>query len=84
MDRRQIIQAWKDPEYRARLTAEERSKLPDSPSGSSLTELSPEELGQIVGGIKEPIDIASTGCTGPVRQTCGIVLCDIKSVPVDA
>jgi mersacidin/lichenicidin family type 2 lantibiotic len=45
-----IIQAWKDPEFRASLSAEERAMLPESPVGRSLTELEPEELASAVGG----------------------------------
>jgi mersacidin/lichenicidin family type 2 lantibiotic len=79
----QIIRAWKDPEFRARLSPEERSALPDSPSGKPLTEFDDEALNDIVGGriVNNTLDTktigASTGCTGPVRATCGIVVCPI-------
>jgi mersacidin/lichenicidin family type 2 lantibiotic len=75
VDTPSIIRAWKDPEYRARLSTEQRASLPESPSGSPLTELGEEELRDITGG--RPILEGSTGCTGPVRETCGIVLCPI-------
>lgn len=74
-----IVRAWKDPEFRARLSAEERAALPDSPSGKPLTELGEEALHQIIGGLlidKTTIG-GSTGCTGPVRATCGIVMCPV-------
>lgn len=78
----QIIRAWKDPEFRARLSSEERAALPDSPSGRPLTELDDEALNDIVGGLVNKTFAtktigASTGCTGPVRATCGIVVCPI-------
>lgn len=74
-----IIRAWKDPEFRARLSTEERAALPDSPSGKPLTELDDEALHQIIGGrlLDKTTIGASTGCTGPVRATCGIVMCPL-------
>lgn len=46
-----IVRAWKDPEYRKGLTAEQRSELPENPSGRSLTELDESELSEIAGGL---------------------------------
>ena len=37
-----IIRAWKDPSYRASLTHEEKSRLPENPAG--LVELTDEQL----------------------------------------
>ena len=80
MDTQLIIRAWKDPEFRARLSAEQRASLPDSPSGKPVTELDEEALRDIVGG-RVPVEIGpSTGCTGPVRATCGIVMCPIREL----
>ncbi|MBN1207222.1 MAG: mersacidin/lichenicidin family type 2 lantibiotic [Myxococcaceae bacterium] len=80
MDTDLIIRAWKDPEFRARLSTEQRASLPDSPSGKPMTELDEGELSDIIGGLK-PVEIGgSTGCTGPVRKTCGIVICPIKEL----
>jgi mersacidin/lichenicidin family type 2 lantibiotic len=77
MDSNLIIRAWKDPEFRARLSAKERASLPDSPSGKPMTELDDSDLQEITGGLvpKDKEIGPSTGCTGPVRATCGIVLC---------
>jgi mersacidin/lichenicidin family type 2 lantibiotic len=74
-----IVRAWKDPEFRKSLTAAQREALPDSPSGQSMSELSEAELLGITGGrlVKDGTLGPATGCTGPVRQTCGIVLCKI-------
>lgn len=74
-----IVRAWKDPEFRARLSAEERASLPDSPSGRPLTELDEEALHEIIGGLRTDNKTigGNTGCTGPVRATCGIVVCPV-------
>jgi mersacidin/lichenicidin family type 2 lantibiotic len=74
-----IIRAWKDPEFRKSLTDAQREALPESPSGRSMGELSEAELLGITGGrlIKDGTLGPSTGCTGPIRPTCGIVLCKI-------
>jgi mersacidin/lichenicidin family type 2 lantibiotic len=42
MTHRDIIRAWKDPEYRSRLSKAEREQLPAHPSG--LMELSDDDL----------------------------------------
>jgi mersacidin/lichenicidin family type 2 lantibiotic len=70
-----IIRAWKDPEFRARLTSEQRASLPECPSGSPLTELGEEALRDITGG--RLILEGNTGCIGRVPPTCGIVMCPI-------
>ncbi len=43
-----IINAWKDPEYRLSLSEAERMQLPEHPAG--LIELTDVELGDIQGG----------------------------------
>jgi mersacidin/lichenicidin family type 2 lantibiotic len=48
MLRDKIIRAWKDPGYRANLSEEELSALPDHPAGA--IELTDEELDEAVGG----------------------------------
>lgn len=50
MNKHMIVRAWKDPGYRASLSAEQRESLPENPSGQSLTELDDAELGEAVGG----------------------------------
>jgi mersacidin/lichenicidin family type 2 lantibiotic len=50
MKRETIVRAWKDPEFRASLTAEERSVLPECPAGTAFTELEEGELADAVGG----------------------------------
>lgn len=38
MNRKSIIRAWKDPEYRASLSEAERAALPENPAGEALTD----------------------------------------------
>ncbi|MFL5355888.1 mersacidin/lichenicidin family type 2 lantibiotic [Archangium sp.] len=76
MKKELIIRAWKDPAFRASLSADERASLPESPSGRALTELDESELNGIIGGRAAALEPA-TGCTGPVRETCGIINCTI-------
>ncbi|WP_257459122.1 mersacidin/lichenicidin family type 2 lantibiotic [Archangium lipolyticum] len=76
MKKELIVRAWKDPAFRASLSAEERAILPESPCGKALTDLDEGELLGIIGGRsveQEP----STGCVGPVKQTCGIINCTL-------
>jgi len=75
MKKEMIVRAWKDPEFRASLTSEERAALPESPSGRSMTELDEAELMGIVGGRLAALE-PSTGCTDGV-PTCGIVNCSL-------
>jgi mersacidin/lichenicidin family type 2 lantibiotic len=46
-----IIRAWKDPEFRASLTSEQRAALPELPSGKPMTELDEGDLSDVVGGV---------------------------------
>ena len=43
-----IIRAWKDPEYRLNLSAEDQALLPENPAGA--IELTDDELDMAVGG----------------------------------
>ena len=51
MNPKTIIRAWKDPEFRAHLTSEERRALPDNPSGQPMTELGEDAMGDVMGGV---------------------------------
>jgi mersacidin/lichenicidin family type 2 lantibiotic len=62
MDKAMIVQAWKNPEYRASLPLEQRAALPENPSGRPLTDLEEADLDGAVGGI-------------PVRATHPNVCC---------
>jgi len=54
MKKELIIRAWKDPEFRARLSSEDREALPESPAGHSLAELDESHLADVVGGYIGP------------------------------
>jgi mersacidin/lichenicidin family type 2 lantibiotic len=77
MKREMVIRFWKDPEFRASLTAEQRGSLPENPSGRPMTELGEGELGDIVGG-RTLAEVPSTGCVDFVQPTCGFILCPIS------
>lgn len=49
-----IVRAWKDAEFRARLSAEDRAALPECPAGKPLTELDEGHLAAVVGGFIGP------------------------------
>ena len=51
MNAEAIIRAWKDPAYRASLSAEQRAEVPENPSGTPVTELDDSELGDVNGGL---------------------------------
>jgi mersacidin/lichenicidin family type 2 lantibiotic len=73
MKRETIVRAWKDPEFRASLTPEERSSLPDCPAGTAFTELDESALEEAVGGALFAYDVTD-GCicsewTRPTKTT---------------
>jgi mersacidin/lichenicidin family type 2 lantibiotic len=50
MSKEKIIRAWRDEEYLLDMSEELRALLPEHPAG--LIELSDEELGVVVGGLR--------------------------------
>jgi len=54
-----IVRAWKDPDYRRTLTAEQLASLPENPAGTE--ELSDEELSGVSGGAKRHSSVQE-GC----------------------
>lgn len=46
----ETIRAWKDPQYRASLSAEQRAALATHPSGATWSTLDQDELSALVGG----------------------------------
>lgn len=48
MKNEKIIRAWRDAEFRAELSEEERALLPENPAG--LIELTDEAMEDVVGG----------------------------------
>jgi mersacidin/lichenicidin family type 2 lantibiotic len=75
----QIERAWKDKEYRGSLTDNERSELPDHPSGA--VELPDAILDRIgggttsvvcwIGGTASAMASCSINCDTVVRGSCG-------------
>jgi len=53
-----IVQAWKDPEYRQSLSEAERALLPDHPAG--LIELAESELNLAGGALPRPTQVRIT------------------------
>ncbi len=82
MKKEMIVRAWKDPEFRAGLSPEERAALPECPSGRSMTELGEAELHEIVGGKRwHNYSVDTFRCAAPsyfceTLNSCGIVACD--------
>jgi mersacidin/lichenicidin family type 2 lantibiotic len=83
MKKEMILRAWKDPEYRARLSTEQRAELPESPAGRALTELDAAELDAAIGGQGEqsgqviypktvPLASCAVRCTRPVINSVDI------------
>jgi mersacidin/lichenicidin family type 2 lantibiotic len=65
-----VVRAWKDPEYRDSLTAEERAQLPPHPAG--LIELSKADLALVAGGdggASLPTIVMSNGGSGGTQCT---------------
>lgn len=62
-----IVRAWKDPEYRRSLSAEEQTFLPEHPAGS--IELTDEELREAAGAWSNFLACSSAACSIP--YTCG-------------
>jgi mersacidin/lichenicidin family type 2 lantibiotic len=60
MKKEKILRAWRDPEFRESLTAEELTLLPEHPA--SAIELRDEQLTVAVGGLASvsPIDVSDT------------------------
>jgi len=48
MSKKDIIRAWKDPEFRAGLNAKDRGRIPEHPAG--MIELDADELTKVAGG----------------------------------
>jgi len=63
-----IIRAWKDPEYRTNLSAEEQAQLPENPAGA--IELSDDELEMATGGNRPSYgpSSSSSSSSGPAHR----------------
>jgi mersacidin/lichenicidin family type 2 lantibiotic len=65
MNTHDIIRAWKDPGFRARLTQGQRSEIPENPAGLPLTELEETDLAGAVGGNPSVLTICATNFCAP-------------------
>jgi mersacidin/lichenicidin family type 2 lantibiotic len=61
-----LVRAWKDPEYRKSLTAEQLASLPPNPAGAG--ELSDAELHKAAGGLAEEPGHSIFWCPPPITQ----------------
>lgn len=81
MKKEKILRAWRDPEFRESLTAEERALLPEHPA--SAIELRDEQLTVAVGGLAgSPIDVSDTVGTSNTPGT-GKTCCLCCAVAAD-
>jgi mersacidin/lichenicidin family type 2 lantibiotic len=55
-----VIRAWKDEQYRASLTEEQRASLPANPVG--MIDVSDAELEDVVGGLKNCSSYEASAC----------------------
>lgn len=72
------IRAWKDPEYRATLTAEQLATLPGNPAGETWSALSDQDLRLLVGGA------AGSTESSPVSRpdSCGYICTLTTECPI--
>ncbi len=61
-----VIRAWRDEDYRASLTPEQQSTLPENPAG--LIALSEAGLGRVQGGLVRPETLQPGNCTEFTRN----------------
>jgi len=77
MTRHQVIRAWKDPEYRKRLSHAERELLPAHPAGAIA--LSDDDLLVVAGGLRA-VDSDAQFCTTPCTMPAVCHPCWIAAV----
>jgi len=68
MSKKDVIRAWKDPNYRKSLSPAELAALPANPAGA--TELTDAELGSVSGGFIKPT--LPIFCNPTSRISCDI------------
>ena len=68
MNKADVIRAWKDPFYRASLSAEERALLPDHPA--ALVELDDEQLKSTSGSALTPAQQCTEFTFNRFRACC--------------
>lgn len=73
MKTEQIIKAWKDPTYRASLSAEEQAQLPEHPAG--MVDLTDAQLGDLSGAAKPSVLCTSATLCGSASIICASSIC---------
>jgi mersacidin/lichenicidin family type 2 lantibiotic len=68
-----LVRAWKDEEYRLRLSEAERALLPENPAGS--IELTDTELETVAGGGRRRGSSSSVSCFFTVNVCLGSFAC---------
>jgi mersacidin/lichenicidin family type 2 lantibiotic len=76
MNKHDIIRAWKDPSFRAQLTTEQLTDLPESPAGLPMTGLEDMDLASAVGGKPEDLSARALCATNFCAPFSVIDLCD--------
>ena len=84
MKKETILRAWRDPEFRASLSAEERAALPAHPSAA--IELRDEQLTAVQGSLSAVGDISDTVKTSNTPGTYSgcCVCCAVAGDPATA
>jgi mersacidin/lichenicidin family type 2 lantibiotic len=72
MKKEHVIRAWRDPEYRASLSAAERDRLPAHPA--ALIELDEAELGKLAAAATKP-PFTYTRSTAVYSYGCDCICC---------
>ncbi len=68
----ETIRAWKDPEYRASMSASGEG-APENPAGKPLDELDDDELDDAAGGSDLPPTVGSGGNVCTLTTECPIL-----------
>ena len=73
LSKKTIARAWVDPEFRARLSEQERALLPPNPAGLGIPE---DALENVVGGFTFTSGCGTLGCfTVCPTETCTTPIC---------
>lgn len=68
------IRAWKDPKFRAELSADDKAGMPENPAGQPLDEMSDEDAESVSGGVSLPTQSGGNVCTltteCPILSVC--------------
>ncbi len=73
------IRAWKDPKFRAELSADEGGQLPENPAGKPLDELSDDDAEGVAGGNAFPTTSGGNYCTLTTECPILSVCCQSKA-----